>query len=222
MKYLEAWAWDNVPDRSDDGPAEGYLMRKRAFIETMRIGLTSANMPIPEMLEDGWQSIFDQKNIYKIYILAALLDQVHSWLIFKGQNQMPITMQNTMQVTIPMTILNAMPSLCLNSITENITQSDPDPDSANPSNTTTISIDDCKSTSESSPSKWCSLRHHMRLVEGKATTFKRGGWWYQNLKQPLPQTITIPEGLGVKWCQIHQQMHWQTHPEESQLAHPAI
>jgi len=39
----------------------------------------------------------------------------------------------------------------------------------------------------------CSLRSHMRLVSGGATTFKRGGWLYQKLKQPLQQTITVPE-----------------------------
>jgi hypothetical protein len=29
------------------------LIKKRAIVETMRIGLTSANMPIPEMHGDG-------------------------------------------------------------------------------------------------------------------------------------------------------------------------
>jgi hypothetical protein len=34
----------------DDGPADGYFMEERAIVETMRIGLTSADMPIAEML----------------------------------------------------------------------------------------------------------------------------------------------------------------------------
>jgi len=42
----------------DNGPVEGYDMENSAIIETMRIGLTSADMPITEMLGDGWQSIF--------------------------------------------------------------------------------------------------------------------------------------------------------------------
>jgi hypothetical protein len=37
----------------DDGPAEGYLLTKRAIIETMRIGLSSADITIPVMLGDG-------------------------------------------------------------------------------------------------------------------------------------------------------------------------
>jgi len=37
----------------DDGPAEGYFIEERAIVETMRIGLTSADMPIPEMHGDG-------------------------------------------------------------------------------------------------------------------------------------------------------------------------
>jgi hypothetical protein len=36
-----------------DGPAEGYFIEKSAIVETMRIGLTSADMPIAEMLGDG-------------------------------------------------------------------------------------------------------------------------------------------------------------------------
>jgi hypothetical protein len=32
---------------------ESYFSRKRAIVETMRIGLTSADMPIPEMRGDG-------------------------------------------------------------------------------------------------------------------------------------------------------------------------
>jgi len=39
-------ARDIAPDTRDDGSAEG-------IIETMRIGLTSTDMPIPEMLGDG-------------------------------------------------------------------------------------------------------------------------------------------------------------------------
>jgi hypothetical protein len=37
----------------DDIPVDGYLSRKRAIIEAMRIGLTSADMLIPEMHRDG-------------------------------------------------------------------------------------------------------------------------------------------------------------------------
>jgi len=50
---LEARARDNVPDTRDNSPAEGYISRNRAIVETMGIGLTSANMPIPAMLGDG-------------------------------------------------------------------------------------------------------------------------------------------------------------------------
>jgi len=50
-----------------------------------------------------------------------------------------------------------------------------------------------QSTSESTPSNRYSLRSHMIIVAGGATTFKRGGWLYRNLKQSLPQTITVPE-----------------------------
>jgi len=38
---------------SDDGPAEGNFIQERAIVETMRIGLMSANIPIPEMHGDG-------------------------------------------------------------------------------------------------------------------------------------------------------------------------
>jgi hypothetical protein len=50
---LEARARDNVPDTRDDGPAERYFIKERAIVETMGIGLTSADMTIPEMLGDG-------------------------------------------------------------------------------------------------------------------------------------------------------------------------
>jgi len=52
---------------------------------------------------------------------------------------------------------------------------DPDSDSVIPSYTTTMSTDDCKSTSQLSPSNRCSLRSYMRLVTGGATALKRGG-----------------------------------------------
>jgi len=38
---------------TDDSPVEGYFIEGRANVETMRIGLTSAYMPIPEMHGDG-------------------------------------------------------------------------------------------------------------------------------------------------------------------------
>jgi hypothetical protein len=37
----------------DDGPAEGHFIEERAIVETIKIGLTSADMPIPEMHGDG-------------------------------------------------------------------------------------------------------------------------------------------------------------------------
>jgi len=40
--------WDN-PDRHERMMLESYFSRKRAIVETMRIGLTSADMPIPEL-----------------------------------------------------------------------------------------------------------------------------------------------------------------------------
>jgi hypothetical protein len=81
-----------------------------------------------------------------------------------------ITMPYTMQITIPST----MPYLCQSYITENTREYDPSSDSAIPSYTTTMSIDDCKSTSQLSPSNRCSLRSCMRLVAGGATTFNEG------------------------------------------------
>jgi hypothetical protein len=50
---LEARVRDNVADKRDDDPAEGYLSRNRATVETMGIGLMSADIPILEMLGDG-------------------------------------------------------------------------------------------------------------------------------------------------------------------------
>jgi len=50
---LEARARYNVPDTRKDSPAESYFIEKRAIVERMGIGLTSADMPIPEMLGDG-------------------------------------------------------------------------------------------------------------------------------------------------------------------------
>jgi hypothetical protein len=50
---MQARARDNVPDTRDDDPAEGYFIKERAIVETMGIGVTSADMPIPEMLGDG-------------------------------------------------------------------------------------------------------------------------------------------------------------------------
>jgi len=50
---MEARATDNVPDTRDDCPAEGYIIKERAIVETMGFGLTSTDMPIPEKLGDG-------------------------------------------------------------------------------------------------------------------------------------------------------------------------
>jgi len=107
------------------------------------------------------------------------------------------TAEITLLIAVPNTmtirIRNTMPYLFRSYITENTPEYDPGSDSAIPSYKTTMSIDDCKSTSELSPCNRCSLRSLMRLFTGGATTFKRGRWLYQNLKQPLPQTITVPE-----------------------------
>jgi hypothetical protein len=45
--------WHNPRHTTNDGPVEGYFIEKRAIVDTMRIGLTSADMHIPEMLGDG-------------------------------------------------------------------------------------------------------------------------------------------------------------------------
>jgi hypothetical protein len=37
----------------DDGPADGFFIEDRAIVETIRIGLTSADMAILEMHGDG-------------------------------------------------------------------------------------------------------------------------------------------------------------------------
>jgi hypothetical protein len=50
---LEARTRVNSPDMGDDCPAKDYSIEKRDIVETMRIGLTRANMPTPEMLRDG-------------------------------------------------------------------------------------------------------------------------------------------------------------------------
>jgi hypothetical protein len=47
---LESRKQDNVPDTRDDGAAEGYVIEKGDIIEIMRIGLTSADIHITEML----------------------------------------------------------------------------------------------------------------------------------------------------------------------------
>jgi len=47
--HLKAGAWRNIQDTRDDGPAEGCLTRKTPIIETMRIGLSSTDMPILEI-----------------------------------------------------------------------------------------------------------------------------------------------------------------------------
>jgi len=95
MKQLDARAWDNVPDTRDDVPAE-------AIIGTMGIGLTSANMPIPEMLGDGWQSIFHHGDIHEDIRTDGLA--------------VPSTLETTIQqITMP----NTMSYLFWSCITEN-------------------------------------------------------------------------------------------------------
>jgi len=78
MKQLEAQAWDNVPDTRDDGPPEGYLSRKRPISETMRIELSSADMPIPEMLGDGRQSILGYGDIHEVMWNSTLSNTLTS------------------------------------------------------------------------------------------------------------------------------------------------
>jgi len=44
--------WEN-PRQIRENDVGKLLIEKRAIVETMRIGLTSADMPIPEMHGDG-------------------------------------------------------------------------------------------------------------------------------------------------------------------------
>jgi len=60
-------------------------------------------------------------------------------------------------------------------ITENTTRYDLDSGSEIQSYSTMITIDQCKSTSESSPSSRCSLWSNISLVAGGVMTFKREG-----------------------------------------------
>jgi hypothetical protein len=38
----------------------------------MGIGLTGANMPMPEMLRDGWQSFLNYRNMYEYQYTTSL------------------------------------------------------------------------------------------------------------------------------------------------------
>jgi len=86
------------------------------------------------------------------------------------------TAEITMQITMPIT----MPYLFRSYITENTIPNKIPTQTRRSRTTTMMTIDHCKSTSESSPSNRCSLRSHLRLVAGGATTFKRRGWSYRN------------------------------------------
>jgi len=133
----------------------------------------------------------------QIYVPAALLYRVQPRLLFKIPDssavwkrlqfrlqcrlqcriQYRIQCRICYEVTLPRTLSRMGSRLKL----------------GNPELHNTMTIDDYKSTSESSTSNQYSLRRHMRLVAGGATTFKRGGWPCRNRKQPLTQTITVPE-----------------------------
>ena len=133
----------------------------------------------------------------QIYVLAASQSRVQSQLLFKRLNRvtygrdhnpdfnaeitMPITTPNTMMITIR----NIIPYLFQRYITEN----------SIPNKIPTLT-----QRSWTTQLQWqlttanrCSLWSYMRFVASRATTIKKGGWLYQNLKQPLPQTIPVPE-----------------------------
>jgi len=59
-----------------DGPAQGNVIVNRAIVETIWIGLTSADMPIPELLGDGWQSVFDSGDINKVMWNSTLSEML--------------------------------------------------------------------------------------------------------------------------------------------------
>ena len=50
---LEDWEIYNVPHMRSQSFAESYFIEKRAIVQCMGIGLTSADMPIMKMLGDG-------------------------------------------------------------------------------------------------------------------------------------------------------------------------
>ena len=132
----------------DDGPAEGHFIEERAIIETMRIGLTSANMPIPEMHGDGWQSLYLTMAIYTklcgilpylIYLLSMtmIIYETSNWMPryrytyrrhcrteyntdYYSRDQIKCRMAEiTMPNTMPSTIPNTMPNLFRSYIIEN-------------------------------------------------------------------------------------------------------
>jgi len=81
-----ATARDNVLVTRDDSPAEGYLLSKQSIIDNMWIGLTRANMPISEMLGDGWQSIFVYGNIHEVCGNLPYIIHLLSMAILKTSN----------------------------------------------------------------------------------------------------------------------------------------
>jgi hypothetical protein len=93
--------------------------------------------------------------------------------------------ETTMPNTLPNTMPNTMPNLLRSYITENTILNEIPTQTRRSRATQLRSIDDCKSTSESSPSNRYSLRSRMRLVAGGATTFKKRG-------MTVPESQTTP------------------------------
>jgi len=54
----------------------------------MRIGFMSTDMPIPVILGDGWQSIFDYGNIHEI-VCNSTLSKILLMTIYETSNWMP-------------------------------------------------------------------------------------------------------------------------------------
>jgi len=74
-------------------------------------------------------------------------------MLYTMQITMPITKKIIMPYTMQITILNKMPYLCQSCITKNTPKWDPNTDEVTPNYTTTMPIDNWKSTLESTPIK---------------------------------------------------------------------
>jgi len=138
---------DNVPDTRVDSPAVAYLLRKWTRVETMRIAFSSSEGHIPEILRDGWKSIFDYSNMHEVMCNSTLFNILTLTTINKNPNwrlkhiyiyQLPchtktnpdyysrdtipchmgeITMPIAMQITLPNTMQLKMPITMLNTMT---------------------------------------------------------------------------------------------------------
>lgn len=117
---------------------QGMTSLKEAIIETIRIGLTSPNMPIPELLGDCWHPIIEYGNIWIVRwksTQSSILNFDHiAWdyqmnaHIRVSNIAVTILYQTTIPATMPMTISTALWYLIRSDTTENRDKLDPDSD----------------------------------------------------------------------------------------------